>query len=90
MPVRKEGKLPGPTETASYKKEYGQDFFQIQADAVKPGQRVLVVDDIIATGMITLVGKCVQRLTIYRRLRRCCWIIGQEIGGYIAGLHLHP
>jgi adenine phosphoribosyltransferase len=51
VPVRKQGKLPGPTETASYQKEYGQDFFQIQTDAIKPGQKVLVVDDIIATGM---------------------------------------
>jgi len=49
-PVRKRGKLPGPTEEASFDKEYGQDFFQIQGDAVKPGQTVLVVDDIIATG----------------------------------------
>lgn len=50
-PVRKQGKLPGPCETASYEKEYGSDFFQMQADAVKPGQKVLVVDDIIATGV---------------------------------------
>jgi adenine phosphoribosyltransferase len=51
-PVRKPGKLPGPTEEASFGKEYGQDFFQIQKDAVKPGQTVLVVDDIIATGKL--------------------------------------
>ena len=50
VPVRKQGKLPGPTETASYEKEYGADFFQIQADAIKQGQKVLVVDDIVATG----------------------------------------
>jgi adenine phosphoribosyltransferase len=50
VPVRKKGKLPGPVETAAYQKEYGQDFFQIQQDAIKPGQRVLIVDDIIATG----------------------------------------
>jgi len=49
-PVRKRGKLPGPVETASFLKEYGEDFFQIQKDAVKPGQKVLIVDDIIATG----------------------------------------
>lgn len=49
-PVRKAGKLPGPTEQAAFQKEYGQDFFHIQKDAVKPGQTVLVVDDIIATG----------------------------------------
>jgi adenine phosphoribosyltransferase len=50
VPVRKRGKLPGPCETAEYMKEYGSDFFQMQADAVKPGQKVLIVDDIIATG----------------------------------------
>jgi adenine phosphoribosyltransferase len=50
VPVRKQGKLPGPTETAGFQKEYGEDFFQMQKDGVKPGQRVLVVDDIIATG----------------------------------------
>jgi adenine phosphoribosyltransferase len=49
-PVRKRGKLPGPTSEATFEKEYGQDFFQIQSDAVKKGQNVLVVDDIIATG----------------------------------------
>jgi len=52
VPIRKKGKLPGPTETASYKKEYGEDFFQVQKDAIKQGQRVLVVDDIIATGKL--------------------------------------
>lgn len=50
VPVRKQGKLPGPCETQAYDKEYGQDFFQMQADAIKPGQKVIVVDDIIATG----------------------------------------
>ena len=60
VPVRKQGKLPGPTETASYEKEYGADFFQIQADAVKQGQKVLIVDDIIATGTShpLTTGKC--------------------------------
>ena len=56
VPVRKPGKLPGPTETAAYQKEYGEDFFQMQKDGVKAGQRVLVVDDIIATGPYTLTG----------------------------------
>jgi adenine phosphoribosyltransferase len=50
IPVRKQGKLPGPCVTATYEKEYGQDFFQMQEGAIKPGQKVLVVDDIIATG----------------------------------------
>ena len=51
VPVRKQGKLPGPCETQAYEKEYGQDFFQMQADSIKPGQKVIVVDDIIATGV---------------------------------------
>jgi adenine phosphoribosyltransferase len=51
-PVRKPGKLPGPTVQAGFEKEYGQDFFQIQKDAVATGQTVLVVDDIIATGKL--------------------------------------
>ncbi|ROV96359.1 hypothetical protein VPNG_09073 [Cytospora leucostoma] len=50
VPVRKQGKLPGPCVTAEYLKEYGADYFQLQKDAIKPGQTVLVVDDIIATG----------------------------------------
>lgn len=62
-PVRKVGKLPGPVETASYKKEYGEDLFQIQADAVKAGQMVLVVDDIIATGgSADAAGTLVEKL----------------------------
>lgn len=50
MPVRKEGKLPGETVKAKYEKEYGVDVFEMQKGAVKEGQRVLIVDDIIATG----------------------------------------
>ena len=50
VPVRKAGKLPGKLETAEYQKEYGVDTFAIQSDAIKPGQKVLVVDDLIATG----------------------------------------
>ncbi|PQE03312.1 adenine phosphoribosyltransferase protein [Rutstroemia sp. NJR-2017a BBW] len=62
-PVRKKGKLPGPTEEASFDKEYGQDYFQIQKDAIKPGQTVLVVDDIIATGgSAQAAGKLVEQL----------------------------
>jgi adenine phosphoribosyltransferase len=49
--VRKQGKLPGPCATAEYIKEYGKDLFQMQQDAIHEGQKVLIVDDIIATGM---------------------------------------
>ena len=48
VPVRKKGKLPGSTETVSFEKEYGTDFFQMQNDTIKAGQKVIVLDDIIA------------------------------------------
>lgn len=51
VPVRKPDKLPGKVEEASFQKEYGKDLFQVQRDAIKPGQQVLIVDDVIATGM---------------------------------------
>ncbi|KAI9884303.1 MAG: hypothetical protein M1823_003912 [Watsoniomyces obsoletus] len=54
VPVRKKGKLPGPTHSARYQKEYGEDVFEMQQDAIQPGQRVLVVDDIIATGKTSI------------------------------------
>jgi len=50
VPVRKPGKLPAETLQASYELEYGTDSLEIHKDAIKPGQRVLIVDDLIATG----------------------------------------
>ena len=50
VPVRKPGKLPGQTFTEEYALEYGTNALQIHADAVGHGQRVLVVDDLLATG----------------------------------------
>ena len=48
--VRKRGKLPGPTVRYSYELEYGTDTIEVQEDAISPGQRVVVLDDLIATG----------------------------------------
>ena len=48
--VRKPGKLPGPTIGHDYALEYGTDRIEVQNDAVHPGQRVVVVDDLLATG----------------------------------------
>jgi len=48
--VRKKGKLPGETIRHSYDLEYGSDTIEVQADAVRPGQRVVVLDDLLATG----------------------------------------
>jgi len=50
VPVRKKGKLPYRTVAASYDLEYGQDTLEMHADAVGPGEKVLVVDDVLATG----------------------------------------
>ncbi|NLV29541.1 MAG: adenine phosphoribosyltransferase [Acidobacteria bacterium] len=50
VPVRKPGKLPAEKLRVSYELEYGTDSLEIHRDAVEPGQRVLVVDDLIATG----------------------------------------
>jgi adenine phosphoribosyltransferase len=48
--VRKRGKLPGKTVRYTYDLEYGSDTIEIQEDAITPGQRVIVLDDLIATG----------------------------------------
>jgi adenine phosphoribosyltransferase len=48
--VRKRGKLPGETIPYEYGLEYGSDIIEIQADAVEPGQRVVILDDLLATG----------------------------------------
>jgi adenine phosphoribosyltransferase len=50
VPVRKAGKLPGPTHRVSYALEYGEAVLEVHADAIEPGERVLIVDDVLATG----------------------------------------
>ena len=54
--IRKRGKLPGETVGLNYALEYGEDRVEIQADAVQPGQRVVVVDDLLATGGTMAAG----------------------------------
>ena len=50
VPIRKPGKLPWMTVTESYDLEYGTDQLEVHSDAVQPGQKVLIVDDVLATG----------------------------------------
>ncbi|KAF2358127.1 Adenine phosphoribosyl transferase [Trinorchestia longiramus] len=50
VPIRKKGKLPGSTKQVAFKLEYGEDIFEIQADSITPGQCVVIVDDLLATG----------------------------------------
>ncbi|MDX3907875.1 MAG: adenine phosphoribosyltransferase [Pigmentiphaga sp.] len=63
VPVRKKGKLPYDTIAEQYSLEYGSSSVEMHADAVRPGQRVLLVDDLVATGGTMLAGmKLLQRL----------------------------
>ncbi|OGX39170.1 MAG: adenine phosphoribosyltransferase [Omnitrophica WOR_2 bacterium RIFCSPHIGHO2_02_FULL_50_17] len=50
VPVRKKGKLPAKTKSVQYQLEYGTDVLEIHEDAIRPGARVLIVDDLLATG----------------------------------------
>jgi adenine phosphoribosyltransferase len=50
VPIRKKGKLPSKVISLTYKKEYEQDTIEIHEDAIEPGQRVLLMDDLLATG----------------------------------------
>jgi adenine phosphoribosyltransferase len=63
VPVRKPGKLPGKTYTEEYSLEYGTNALQIHADAVGHGHRVLVIDDLLATG-----GTIAATLRLLRKL----------------------
>jgi adenine phosphoribosyltransferase len=70
VPVRKPKKLPAATQRVEYALEYGADALEIHADAIQPGQKVLVVDDVLATGG---TAAAVARLV-------------ETVGGTVAGL----
>ncbi|KAJ9655857.1 adenine phosphoribosyltransferase [Neophaeococcomyces mojaviensis] len=70
VPVRKAGKLPGKLQTVTYEKEYGEDSFAIQDNSIPTGAKVVIVDDLIATGGSAaaageLVKKCGGQLLGY-------------------------
>ncbi|AEY66471.1 adenine phosphoribosyltransferase [Clostridium sp. BNL1100] len=63
VPVRKKGKLPYKTVREEYDLEYGKDVLEMHSDAIKPGQRVLIVDDLLATGGTTQANiKLIEKL----------------------------
>jgi adenine phosphoribosyltransferase len=90
-PVRKPGKLPSTTMRATYDLEYGSDALEIHDDAVKKGQRVLIVDDLLATGgtaraaseLVARLGGDVQALAFLIEL------VGLNGRNRLAGQTLH-
>ena len=81
VPMRKKGKLPGRTIEQSYKLEYGTAVLEVHDDAIKPGEKVLLVDDLLATGGTALAG-----LTLIEKLGGqtlgCAFVIDlPELGG---------
>jgi adenine phosphoribosyltransferase len=81
VPVRKKGKLPGLTESEDYELEYGTDTVEIHADAISPGERVVLIDDLIATG-----GTADAALRLIRKIGgevlECAFIVDlPELGG---------
>ncbi|MFA5495834.1 MAG: adenine phosphoribosyltransferase [Porticoccaceae bacterium] len=81
VPIRKKGKLPGRTLSAQYALEYGVDSIEIHVDAIEAGQRVLLVDDLIATGGTALgaVHLVEQSAGV---IHECCFIVDlPDLGG---------
>lgn len=88
VPVRKSGKLPGDVLEASYELEYGHDTLQIHKDAITPGTKVLVVDDLLATGgtvwsTAELVRQLGGEIVGFAFLIELTFLKGREkLGGY--------
>ncbi|EPB85729.1 adenine phosphoribosyltransferase [Mucor circinelloides 1006PhL] len=84
VPVRKQGKLPGECAQATYVKEYGEDVFEIQKSALKEGQNVIVIDDLIATGGSAaaageLIKKCNAKTVEYVFVMELDFLNGSKV-----------
>jgi adenine phosphoribosyltransferase len=81
VPIRKQGKLPGPTVGQSYELEYGADRLELHEDAIAQGERILLVDDLVATsGTAEAACKLVEGLG--GEIVECCFVIElPELGG---------
>ena len=81
VPIRKKGKLPHTTVSIAYSLEYGIDEMEMHADAVRPGERVILVDDLIATGG-TAEGAVKLLRQIGANVVAACFIVDlPELGG---------
>jgi adenine phosphoribosyltransferase len=81
VPIRKKGKLPGQTISQAYKLEYGEAIMEIHDDALSPGDKVLIVDDLLATGGTAEAGiKLIERLGA--EVVGCAFVVDlPELGG---------
>lgn len=81
VPIRKKGKLPGTTISEEYTLEYGEAIVEVHDDAIEPGEQVLVVDDLLATGGTAAAGiKLIERLG--GEIVSCAFIIDlPDLGG---------
>lgn len=81
VPIRKKGKLPHTTISQDYKLEYGEAIVEIHDDAIQPGETVLVVDDLLATGGTAEAGiKLIERLG--GQIVRCAFVVDlPDLGG---------
>ncbi|MBR2574800.1 MAG: adenine phosphoribosyltransferase [Loktanella sp.] len=81
VPIRKKGKLPGKTVEQAYQLEYGEAVMELHDDALQPGEKVLLVDDLLATGGTAEAGiRLVERLGA--QVTGCAFIIDlPELGG---------
>ncbi|RFC62460.1 adenine phosphoribosyltransferase [Fulvimarina endophytica] len=81
IPIRKKGKLPGETVSVTYELEYGQDEMELHRDAVLPGERVLLTDDLIATGG-TAVGAVELLRGLGAEIVAACFLVDlPDLGG---------
>jgi adenine phosphoribosyltransferase len=81
VPIRKKGKLPGPTIAQDYRLEYGEAVMEIHDDALLPGEKVLLVDDLLATGGTAEAGiRLIERLGA--EVAGCAFVVDlPELGG---------
>ena len=81
VPIRKKGKLPFTTVEETYELEYGSATVELHTDAVKPGQRVLLIDDLIATGGTMMAGKKLLEKLGARVIEGAAIVDLPELGG---------
>jgi adenine phosphoribosyltransferase len=93
VPIRKPGKLPGVVHGADYQLEYGADRLEMHSDALRPGHRVLIVDDLLATGgtllacceLVSRAGATLAGITVLIELTA---LRGRERVGRFGDLHV--